>query len=256
MTITFVGAGNLASHLAPALARSGHEVICVYSRTMKSALELTERVGQKSYATDDLQQILPAEAYIISIKDDAIPEVVAAWPEHCRNGVIMHTSGTTGMDILNVAGEHIGVLYPMQTFSKNKSLDFNKIPCFIESNDKFSYSVVKKLADSISSNVSELDSTGRRMLHIGAVFACNFSNHLYALAYEILEKNCIDPKCLIPLIDETAAKLHHLHPHEGQTGPARRDDQLTISRHQEALEEQMELLNIYNTLTESIKIRF
>lgn len=256
MTITFVGAGNLASHLAPALARSGHEVICVYSRTMMSALELAERVGQRSFATDDLQQILPAEAYIISIKDDAIPEVVAAWPEGCRKGVIMHTSGTTGMNILNGAGEHVGVLYPMQTFSKNKSLDFNKIPCFVESNDKYAYSVVKKLADSVSANVSELNSTSRRMLHVGAVFACNFSNHLYALAFEVLERNGIDPKCLIPLIDETAEKLHRLHPHEGQTGPARRGDQLTISQHQESLEEQKELLNIYNIMTESIKSRF
>lgn len=256
MTITFVGAGNLASHLAPALAAAGHDIVCVFSHTMKSANALAERIGQGSRATNVLDEISEADAYFISVKDDALADVVAAWPKHCKRGVVVHTAGTMAMDVISSTSDHTGVLYPMQTFSKEKTLNFKEIHCFIEGNCQESENVVKLLADSVSDHVTKLSSKDRKYLHIAAVFACNFTNHMYALAFEILEQRGIEPNCLISLIDETARKTHHLHPHNGQTGPARRGDEKVMQEHLNVLKDNGELHEIYKMMSKSILNRF
>lgn len=256
MRITYIGAGNVATHLAPALAAAGHEVACVFSRTLESAELLASRVGPTCRPTNVLDDILPADVYIISVRDDVLPDVASRWPQHCRGGVVVHTAGTLPMSLLEGVSEHYGVLYPMQTFSKNKHLNFQEIPCFIEGNDRTSVKAIKGLAESVSQKVTELSSADRRFLHLGAVFACNFANHMFALGYEILEQHGIDPSSLRPLIEETASKLRALPPHEGQTGPARRNDKAVIAAQMEALAETPELQNLYESVTKSIVGRF
>lgn len=256
MKITYVGAGNVATHLAPALAAGGHEVVCVFSRTIEAATKMAERVGQCCRATNRLEDILPADAYIISVRDDALPEVLGRWPQSCRDGVLIHTAGTLPMSLLEGAAKHFGVLYPMQTFSKDKALDLRKIPFFIEGNGQMSLEAVRQLAESVSESVVELSSDERRYLHLGAVFACNFANHMVALGHEILERHGIDPACLLPLVEETTAKLRSLSPHEGQTGPARRNDREVMAAQLEALGETPELQELYRVISESIVTRF
>lgn len=256
MTISFVGAGNLASHLAPALAAAGHQIVSIFSRTQHSAEQLSQKVGQGSAVTTDLRSLKTADLYVISVTDSALPEIVSAWPDHCHNGVVVHTAGSLPMSLLEPTGSKFGVLYPMQTFSKNKSLDFKTIPCFVEGNSEEVFSVIYETASSVSDNVRELSSDDRKFLHLAAVFACNFSNHMVALAYEMLEKHHVDPTCLLPLIDETCAKLHQLHPHDGQTGPARRHDDSVMLKHLDNLKENTELHNIYKIISESICRRF
>lgn len=256
MTISFVGAGNLASHLAPVLAQAGHSILSIFSRTIESASLLAERVGQGSSVTTNLETISTADIYIISVRDDALPEVISHWPKHCRQGIVLHTAGTIAMDVLAPISEHYGVLYPMQTFSKDKALTFCDIPCFIESNDTHTVEILKQLALSVTPKVQHLSSDERRKLHLAAVFACNFSNHMVALAHELLTPLGIDPACLLPLIDETAQKLHHLSPHDAQTGPARRADATVMQAHFDALTDNPELQHIYKILSDSILRRY
>lgn len=256
MIISFIGAGNLATHLAQALKNAGHHIACVCSRTMASATELAQKLGGEITATDDLERVSAADVYIISIKDDAVESIVERWPLTCRNGVVVHTAGTLPMAMISSTSEHFGVLYPMQTFSKNKPLCFNEIPCFIEGNDIIAKKALDDLASSISKTVVELSSEQRKHLHVAAVFACNFVNHMVALGYEIMERHGIPPTTLLPLIDETVSKLHVMHPHDGQTGPARRGDQQVIAAHLAELDDDKQLQNLYRQITESIKTRY
>lgn len=256
MRISYIGAGNVATHLAPALAAAGHEVLCVFSRTLESAELLANRVGKNCRPVNDLCEILPSDLYIISVRDDVLRDVISRWPQHCREGVVAHTAGTLPMSLLEGVCDHFGVFYPMQTFSKHKALNVQEIPFFIEGNDRTSLEVIKVAAESVSQKVTELSSSDRRFLHLGAVFACNFANHMFALGYEILEQHGIDPSCLRPLIEETSAKLRTLPPHEGQTGPARRNDKGVIAAQTEALADTPELQNLYAAITQSIVSRF
>lgn len=259
MKLSIIGAGNVATHLVSGLLCAGHDIVCIYSRTMASAVALGEVVKATREAdglpmlTCDLQKVQPADAYIISVKDDAISEIVNRWPMQCRGGVVVHTAGTIPMSILSPLAGHIGVLYPMQTFSKHKLLDFSKISIFVESNDETSEKVVRALAEGLSDKVETLSSEDRRHLHLAAVFACNFSNHLVALAFQMLERHNITPQCLLPLLDETVEKMHHLHPIDGQTGPARRHDREVMNAHLEALASESELQHIYRMLSDSIE---
>lgn len=256
MTISFVGAGNLATHLAQALMHAGHRIISVYSRTIESANELAQKLGEECVATNDLECLTTADVYIISIKDDAVESIVERWPSHCRNGIVAHTAGTLPMSMISATSSHVGVLYPMQTFTKNKAVCFSEIPCFVEGNDEVSKTTLHDLASSISKTVVELSSEDRKNLHVAAVFACNFVNHMVALGYEVLERHGIPPTTLLPLIDETVSKLHKMHPHEGQTGPARRGDLKVIEAHLAELEGDEELHALYKQISASIMARY
>lgn len=258
-TITLIGAGNVATHLAQALTAAGYTINCIFSRTLSSAEILQASIakaGKNVQITNDLSRIAAADIYIISVKDNALPQIVEAWSEKCKGGVVLHTAGTLPIDVIAQTSQHYGVLYPMQTFSKDKPVDFSRITCFIEGNDSTAEAAAAALAHNIFGAYQKLSSDDRRFLHLAAVFACNFTNHMYALAYEILEQHGIAPSCLLPLIAETASKVSSIAPHSAQTGPAQRGDSLVIGKQHEALSSDKELQNIYDVLTESIKQRF
>jgi predicted short-subunit dehydrogenase-like oxidoreductase (DUF2520 family) len=147
---------------------------------------------------------------------------------------------------------HYGVFYPMQTFSKERQVDFLPIPVFLEASDDATLSLARTLAESISHHVYVLSSEDRKFLHLSAVFACNFANHCYALSAELLEKHGIPFDVMLPLIDETARKVHELHPLDAQTGPAVRYDENVIRMQSSLLSDSPALQEIYNLLSLNI----
>ncbi|HEY0898375.1 MAG TPA: DUF2520 domain-containing protein, partial [Sphingobacteriaceae bacterium] len=189
MKIALIGSGKVATQLGRALKAAGEDIIQVWSRSMEHASALATELqipGVSLYS-----EITPdADLYIISVNDDAIHSVASQLP--VRDKLIVHTSGTTGMDVLENYSVHIGVLYPLQTFTKSKAVDFSQVPLAIEGNDPAVLEVLKTLSAKISQKVVFMDSVQRRALHVAAVFACNFTNHLYALASGILQKNELD----------------------------------------------------------------
>ena len=250
MRIVIIGSGNLATQLALALKEAGKEIIQVYSRTENHAKELAEKIG--SAYTSDLDEISKnADIYIISVKDDAISEIAASVCGKNPNALFVHTSGSVPMDIFKNVAIHYGVFYPMQTFSKNRKVDFRPIPCFLEANDEITLNVIRQIAESVSDHVEIADSEKRKKIHLAAVLACNFTNHCYRLAEKVLEEEQIDFNLFLPLIEETAQKVKVLSPKQAQTGPMVRYDVNVMNM-------QIDLLNdertkqIYRLMADSI----
>ena len=248
MKIVFIGAGNLATRLGMALFAKGNEIIQVYSRTTESAKLLGEKVNAPY--TDNIKQITPeADLYIFSVKDDVLSGLLELIPSN--KGLWVHTAGSIPMEVFYKHHNRFGVFYPLQTFSKHREVNFSVIPIYIEAKNTDDLTILKNLASTISDNVIEATSKQRKYLHVAAVFACNFTNHMYAIAAKLLEDKGLRFDQLLPLIDETAQKVHTLHPLDAQTGPAIRFDENVINRHLDMLIDE-DLKKIYRLLSESI----
>ena len=169
-----------------------------------------------------------------------------------NDAVFVHTAGSVSIDIFKGHAVRYGVLYPMQTFSKSRIVDFSVIPVFLEVSDSFTMTMLEGLAASVSNDVRQLDSPSRRYLHLAAVFACNFANHCYALAADMVEMSGMTFDCLLPLIDETARKVHQLPPAKAQTGPAVRFDRNVIDSQSRLLDSSPMSQQIYKLMSESI----
>lgn len=246
--IVMIGAGNVATHLCMALKNAGCTILQVFSRDLSNAECLAPLVD--ALAIDALSAIrVDADLYIISVSDSAIEEVANEMP--LVEGVVVHTAGSIGMEVLNKFPLN-GVLYPFQTFTREKELDFIQVPLLVEGNVSVSKRLLMEVANAISDNVQKANGAKRRALHISAVFACNFVNHLYALADELLEKEGLDFSLLEPLIRETTQKALSMKPIHAQTGPARRGDKAVMHHHVEALNSDTFHHDIYVLLSESI----
>lgn len=250
MRVVIIGSGNVASHLAKALHKANVEVAQIWSNTYENAVFLADLVNAKPIK--QLNEVDEnADFCLISVKDDAIPEIAKKLLNF--KGIIVHTSGAVNLNVFDGLAVNYGVFYPLQTFSKSKRVSFDNIPLCVEANNQNTLDNLKLFANKLSHNVREIDSEKRKILHLAAVFACNFTNHLYALAEEILEANQLNFEILRPLITETANKVQHALPLQVQTGPAIRNDEETLKKHEELLVKQPQLLNIYKTLSDSIK---
>ncbi len=249
--IVFIGAGNLATNLAKALYRSGFRIIQVYSRTEASA-EMLAKVVEAEHTTELSQVRCDASLYFVSLKDDALVELLPDIVNKKNNALFVHTAGSIPMDIWKGRTNRYGVFYPLQTFSKQREVDFNSIPVFIESNSVEDIGLLKTIASVLSEKVYEATSEQRKCLHLAAVFTCNFANHMYALAARLLDKYNLPFEVILPLIDETAGKVHQLSPSEAQTGPAVRFDRKVMDKHLEMLSDEPELQELYKLLSESI----
>ena len=255
MKIILIGSGNLATHFAISLHKSGNEITQlkigvsqIFSRSLENAKLLAQKT--ESTYTDDISEInRDADLYIFSVKDDALPEILAKMPK--TTGVWAHTAGSVPMNIFSEYTDNYGVIYPLQTFSKNREIDFSEVPVFVEGSSSETERVLETLALQISENVQLLSSEKRKYLHLAAVFACNFTNHLYALSAEIVEKEGISFDVLKPLIVETAAKVMEMKPKEVQTGPAVRFDEGVMNKQIDLLGDER-LRDIYRLLSESI----
>lgn len=252
--VFFIGAGNLASSLAPAFRSAGCDVMGVWSRTSVSASRLAEGVGCLAYSTGDA---LPAaDVYIYAVKDDVLCATVSKLsPTLPRRSLQLHTAGSMPMDVFEGKAARYGVFYPMQTFTKGREVSFRDLPVFIEGSDAAVLSEVRALATLLTPRVTELCSSRRRYLHLSAVFACNFSNHCYALAEELLERYAgVSPDCLHPLIRETASKACRIPARKAQTGPAVRYDRRVMDAHLRLLSGNPAMSDIYGMLSDSIHV--
>lgn len=233
--IALIGSGNLAWHLAPALDNAGFPVICVYSRRREHAVRLQERLyGAEVAGSLDFSES-PAELVLICVRDEAIEEVARelALPE---GAVVAHTSGSQPLDLLRyTAAEDLGVFYPLQTFSKARKADFAGVPFLLEAATPRADELLHRMASALSRQVYQADSATRATLHLAAVMACNFSNHLMTIAGDLLRQQDITPDLLYPLMAETINKAMELGAAEAQTGPARRGDHEVIARHLQML---------------------
>ena len=245
ISIVIIGTGNVAYHLISSLSKAQNiDIIQVFSRTQKT-LDLD---FPQEKIVSDFTQLKKADLYIISVTDNAIKDVASQIP--FQNQLVVHTSGSSSIDYLN-AKNRKGVLYPLQTFSKNKSIDFSEIPICIEAENEKDFKILEEVAKSLSSKIFRIDSNQRKSLHVAAVFVCNFVNHLYELGNQICEENEIPFEILYPLIEETATKIKTLSPKDAQTGPAKRNDTETINLHLNSLTDDNKK-EIYKLLTKSI----
>lgn len=251
MKIVMIGAGNVATSLAIALMDAGHEIIQVFSRSKPSAEALAKIVGCP-FVTIANRVTKDGDLYIFSVKDSVLYNLAASISEGKDFCFFIHTSGSVPMDVFKHLVNKYGVLYPMQTFSKQNPVSFKDIPCFVEGNYDFITSFLKDFASQISSKVYCLSSEERKYLHLSAVFASNFVNHCYAISESILRKHNIPFDVMLPLIDETAAKVHKLSPIDAQTGPAVRKDEEIIREHISLLRDNLVHMNIYEFMSMSI----
>lgn len=249
--IVFVGAGNLATNLAKALYRKGFRIMQVYSRTEESARTLAETV-EATYTTDLQQLVDNAQLYIISLKDAAFVELLPQITSRATDALFVHTAGSIPMSLWEGYAKRYGVFYPMQTFSKQREVNFREIPFFIEAASTDDTEMLKTIAATLSDKVYEATSEQRKSLHLAAVFTCNFTNHMYALAADLLEKYDLPFDVMLPLIDETARKVHELSPRDAQTGPAMRYDENVIRKHLAMLDDDSALQDIYKLISKSI----
>ncbi len=248
--IVILGSGNVASHLGHAYKQAGREVLQVYSRHIAHAQKLADQLA--CGCTDSPEALHPeADAYVMAITDDAIEETAASFP--FKDKLLVHTSGTTPMDALRDGSSRHGVFYPLQTFSRGVALDYRKIPIFLEVADDRDKATLEELARSISETVQWTDSAQRSMMHVAAVFACNFVNHMYVVASDILAENQLPFDLIRPLIEETARKALQHHPAGIQTGPARRNNMKVISKHLDMLKAHPDFQKLYNFISESIR---
>ncbi len=247
--IVLIGAGNLATQLGIALHNAGYFISQVYSPTKKSANLLAKKIN--AVAITDFKKLdLEAAIYIIAVKDDAIANVSKKL--NLKDKIVVHTSGSVEMNILKNTSKNHGVFYPLQTFSKNKKVDFSSIPICIEANNKSTSTSLTYFANSISNHIQKVNSEQRKQIHLAAVFACNFSNHCYSIAENILKKNKISFNILQPLIEETANKIKYNSPSEMQTGPAIRGDKKTMNAHLKLLSKKKLLKEIYKLMSDDI----
>ena len=233
MRVVLIGRGRLATNLEHALLLAGHDVASINSRTLEALP-------------------LEADVFVVAVKDAALTDVIRAATKGRESQLFVHTAGSMPMDIFQGMVTHYGVFYPMQTFSKERLVDFNDISLFLEATDGVSMERLKMLAATLSPHIYELDSEGRKHLHLAAVFACNFVNHCYALSAEVLKSKGLPFAVMLPLVDETAQKVHELAPKDAQTGPAARGDQNVMQMQAMMLADNPAVKHIYEALSNDI----
>lgn len=238
MKIVIIGRGNVATSLHAAFAAKG------ISAPMVSSRELVDGVGEA----------LPeADVYIYSVKDEALTDVVKAVHAQPR-AIHVHTSGTMPITVFGDDKPHCGIVYPFQSFSKAQPIDdFSAVPLFVEGRNIDDVAAIYTLALTLSPRVIEASQADRERLHVAGVFANNFTNCMYRMAADILKGTSIPFSVLLPLIDQTAAKVHMLAPKQAQTGPAARGDENVILHHLELLRGNRYQEEVYRLLTDYIR---
>jgi predicted short-subunit dehydrogenase-like oxidoreductase (DUF2520 family) len=252
MNVSFIGSGNLAWHLAPALDNTDFAVREVYSRDPGHAAALVEKLYEANVKSVLDFSDSPSRIFIIAITDDVIQDIAqeVILPD---DAILVHTSGSQPLSILGYAATlNTGVFYPLQTFSKGKKVDFNEVPIFIESDTAETEKVLMAMAKAVSKKVFRISSDDRKALHIAAVFASNFTNHMLTIAQQLLADHKLSFHLLKPLISETINKSLSLGPVQAQTGPARRGDLEILDKHMEFLVNDEPLAEIYKVVSQHI----
>ncbi len=249
IVITLIGAGNLAWHVGIRLKQAGYIFNQIFSRNSSRADELAVKLmGRPVTSLKDINN--NSDIYLLAIPDDALTEVCSTLI--MSNKVVLHTSGATDMKILENTSTHFGVLYPVQTFSRMMPVEWSDIPVCIEGNNEGTTEIIYALATALSSEVYNISSEKRRLLHHAAVWTNNFTNHLLTVAMHLMAKEGLDPNILYPLAKETVRKAFEMEPAKAQTGPARRGDSKVMQMHLDMLENDPKLQVLYKYLADSI----
>jgi predicted short-subunit dehydrogenase-like oxidoreductase (DUF2520 family) len=248
-SIVVIGSGNVATHLSLAFYQAGLKILQIYGQNLDHAKLLANKLDA-SYTADLRSLSENADLYLFAITDSAIQSVLDK--RDWKGKLLVHTAGSISLNIFKTISENFGVIFPLQTFSKNRSIDISSVPFFIEANSSDTLDVLKKLVYKISKNVSAISFKDRLILHLAAVFANNFSNHMLTVAADILKKHKLPIEYLHPLIQETSMKAIELGPVSAQTGPAVRNNFEIIQKHITLLENEPELQNLYKFISENI----
>jgi predicted short-subunit dehydrogenase-like oxidoreductase (DUF2520 family) len=252
--IVIIGSGNVATHLAKRLQKKGNEILQIVSKSEKNAKELSLQI-HAPYITDIKKINKQADIYILCTPDDAIEKIASILK--LPRKLVLHTSGSVDLNVLKKISGYIGVLYPLQSFSKQIKISFASVPLLIEANNQAVLQKVKLLASSLSKHVSEVNSESRLKLHLAATMVNNFTNHLYSLSYDFLSKEKLNLfHLLMPLIKQSAKKIKNQKPSDVQTGPAKRRDTKTIKKHLELLKKYPEQKQVYELFTTLIKKQY
>ncbi len=246
-SVALIGTGNIAWHLGNAFVNSGVNITQVYGRNQGKSEEFS--VLFKAESIQDFSK-LTADFTIVCVSDDSIEKVISEIPADLK---VLYTSGALAIKTFS-AKKNIGILYPLQTFGDRLITNFKDIPILIESLDEEFLNEINALASAISSKVQVVNSEQRLIYHLSAVWMNNFVNHIGSIAYDIIHEHQLDWKTLQPLIEKTTSNLLINIPENIQTGPAKRKDLNTISKHLEHLNEEQKI--VYNILSDSIKKKY
>ena len=249
MKVLIIGAGNVATVLGRLIKAAGHDIVQVVSRSMDNASSLAAELDCKAAASFAGMK-KDADLYIAAMSDASLNEI----KENISLGdkVVVHTAGSVSKDVLKGVTSNYGVMYPLQSLSKENRDSHLKIPLLIDANNEDTLNLLRMLANSISPTVSVMSDEGRLRLHVAAVVTNNFTNHLYSLAYDYCKKENIDFEMLLPLIEETGLRLKGHIPRDMQTGPAKRKDIITLDKHLRVLNNHPQLRSVYLKMTDSI----
>lgn len=248
MKLFVIGSGNVANSLGSAFKKAGHEITGVFGRNPLTSARLAKKLNTKAF--NDINKIpIGSDIYLLAIKDDAINEIAHILKK--TKGIVVHTSGTTSISTLSRFNNH-GVFYPVETIKTNFPLSYKKVPICLEASNEPTLKKLLELAGSISNEIYLLDSNQRAQLHLAAVFTNNFNNYLLGISIDIL-KNCLLPKELLKeLAYSTVRNAFSLGSYQSQTGPALRNDKITMQKHLNMLKKDKTRLGIYNFLTKKI----
>lgn len=244
--VSIIGSGQVAFHLIELFKNNKNfELKQVCARQFN---KVSGWINHTQWVAE-INQLSEVDLLIVAVTDQALPAV--AEQIILKNTLVVHTSGTQPMSVFS---QHLnfGVFYPLQTFSQSKDIDFSKTPLCIEANNPHNLAFLEELANKISSKVQHVSSQQRKILHLCAVFVCNFVNHMYHIGASLSEKHQVPFELLMPLIEETTNKIKYLHPKEAQTGPAKRGDESTMQAHLELLDDEL-LKTIYKTISLAIR---
>jgi len=247
--VVLIGAGNLAVHLGLALNRQGFGLVQVCNRTREKGIQLARKVGAE-FIADPRNITRHADLYMLVVADDAISEVALSLP--LRQQLVVHTSGTMDMKVLSKVSGNFGVFYPLQTFSPRRRINFKKVPVCIEANSPQGMALLSEMARSLSEDVRVVDSDHRKIIHLAAVFASNFTNFMYVIAEELLDEHQIPFDLLKSLISQTVQNIRRNDLFQCQTGPAIRGDSAVLDNHRALLSSHPGYLELYNSISNNI----
>lgn len=249
-TVTFIGSGNVATHLAKALHNAGHQILQIWSREYDHAEALANQVFAEPI--DRLTLLYPtAEIYILAVADDTLFDM--ALDLKLRGSIVLHTAGSVSLKVLQPISRRHGVIWSPQTFIRDIAMDYSQLPFCIEASTPEVEESIRQLLEPVSKHIYRVDTQQRQWLHLAAVMTNNFGNAINALAQDILQEHNIPFEILHPLITMTAEKLKHGGLWQQQTGPARRQDQKTIDNQRRLIADDDKLLRLYELLTEIIQ---
>lgn len=255
LSIVIIGAGNLAQHIASSFQnKDGVEILQIFNHRKTKAASGFAKHHHKELINNYKQLSTTADVYVICVKDDAIAEVVNNLMPLKLKGLVVHTSGSMDLDVLKKVSPQTGVYYPLQTFTRKRAVNWQTTPVLIEGNTKAVRTALTSLAALVSDAVRPCSSQKRLQFHLAAVFACNFTNALYAVAFDLVEQELSkkDTELLKPIMQQSFNKLQTISPKQAQTGPAMRNDKLVMNKHLGLLKEQKELSAIYKLISQLI----